>query len=61
MRKNKQSKVDIKEQHILFIYYTSKLLIKKYSNIKKKLIFLALKVFLDKIKIYIFLGFKKKW
>lgn len=46
---------------MLLIYYASKLFIKKDGNTKKKLILLALKMFLDKIKAHIFLSLERKW
>lgn len=39
---------------MLLIHCATKLIIKKYNNIKKILIFLKLDVFLDKTKVYIF-------
>lgn len=41
---------------MLFIYYINKLLIKKYDNYKKNFIFWALKIFLNNIKVHIFLS-----
>lgn len=51
----------MEKQHMPLVYYAIKLLIKKYSIIKKDLIALALEVFLDKTKVHVFLNLEEEW